>query len=276
MAETRTDVGRGPQRRSPAVPRGLTGDVRSDWADLGAPTGAPARFEVEMTAALPEPARRWLTHAIAPGTPLLTSVELVTHGQIRLGAWRGFTATQRMSAARGFVWAATARMTGLPFMGLPVTGFDRYTRYTGEMRWMLLGAVPVQTATGLDVTRSAAGRHAAEMLVLLPAAGLSPQVKWRSLDADRAVARIKVGSGFHEVTLTVAASGALTSMTMSRWGATTKGSFAERVFGADLGAEATFDGFTVPRAVTAGWEHGTAGWPQGQFIRYTIDSANYR
>lgn len=276
MADTRTDVGREPQRRSPAVPRGLTGDVRSDWADLGAPTGAPARFEAEMTAALPEPARRDRMRQPPPGTPLLNSVELVTHGQIRLGAWRGFTATQRLSAARGFVWAATARMTGLPYMGLPVAGFDRYTRYTGEMRWMLLGAVPVRTATGLDVTRSAAGRHAGEVLVALPAAGLSPQVKWQPVDADRATARIKVGRGFHEVTLTVAAGGALTSITMSRWGQTGEAPFAERVFGADLDAETTFDGFTIPGAGTAGWDHGTPGWAEGQFIRYTVDSAHYR
>jgi hypothetical protein len=267
MAETRTspaDVGRGPRQRNSPVPPGLTGDVRSDWADLGAPTGAPARFDAEMTAALPEPVRRWLTHAIAPGTPLLTSVELAMTGQIRLGEWRGFAATQRVSAARGFVWAATTRM-----MRLPVAGFDRYSRYTGEMRWRVLGAVPVRSAAGVDVTRSAAGRHAGEVLVALPAAALSPQVKWRPVDADRATARIKVGRGFHDVTLTVAAGGALTSLTMSRWGPVGTGTFAERMFGADLSADATFDGFTIPCAVTA-------GWTDEQFIRYTVDGAHYR
>jgi hypothetical protein len=271
MADIRQDVDRGPLHRPSAIPRGLTGDVRSDWADLGAPTGGPARFGVEMTATLPEPIRRWLSHAIAPGTPLLTSVELVMRGEIRLGAWRGFTATQRVSAARGFVWAATTRRSGLP-----IAGFDRYSRYTGEMRWRLLGAVPVMSAAGPDITRSAAGRHAGEVLVALPAAALSTQVKWQPVDADRATARIKVGRGFHEVTLTVAGDGALTSITMSRWGDTGGGSFADRVFGADLGAPATFDGFTIPRVVTAGWDHGTSGWAEGQFIRYTVDSAHYR
>ena len=178
---------------------------------------------------------------------------------------------QKMSAARGFVWAATARMRGLP-----VTGFDRYSRYTGEMRWMLLGAIPVQTATGLDVTRSAAGRHAAEVLVALPAAGLSPQVRWQPVDTDRATARIKVGRGFHEVTLTVAADGALTAMAMSRWGQTGDGPFVERVFGADLGAETTFDGFTIPGTGAGGWDYGTPGGAEGQFIRYTVDRAHYR
>ena len=42
-------------------------------------------FEPTMTRGLPEPARRWLGHAIAPGTPLWGSVELTMHGRIKLG-----------------------------------------------------------------------------------------------------------------------------------------------------------------------------------------------
>jgi hypothetical protein len=257
--------------RVTVAPYGLSGDVRSDWADLGAPTGGPAPFRPEMTTGLPEPARRWLTHAITPGPPLLTAVEQVTHGQVNLGGWRSFTAVQRVSAVRGFVWSASLRR-----YGLPVVGFDRFSRYTGQRRWRAFDAVPISTADGPDVTRGAAGRHAGEVLVAVPAAALSPQVKWRPIDADRAAARIKVGSGFHEVVLTVAGTGALTSITLTRWGVTGDGSYADRVYGADLGAEATFDGFTVPAAVTTGWDHGTAGWTAGQSMRSTIDSAHYR
>jgi hypothetical protein len=53
-------------------------------------------------------------------------------GHIRLGGWRPFTA-QQVLAPSGFVWAATARVAGLP-----VTGFDRYSSGTGQMRWRLL------------------------------------------------------------------------------------------------------------------------------------------
>ena len=235
------------------------------------PTMAPASFHPDMTADLPEPVRRWLTHAIAPGTPMLLSVELATHGQIRIGAWRDYTAVQETSALRGFVWAANARA-----WGMPIVGFDRYSRHTGQMRWRALGTIPVTSAAGPDVTRSAAGRHAGELLVSLPAAALSPQVKWRAVDDGTIAARIKVASGFHEVVLSVSDEGALTSMVMSRWGATGRGSFAERVFGAELGADATFDGYTIPCEVTAGWDRGTDEWAGGQFIRYTVDGARFR
>ncbi|AGZ43839.1 DUF6544 family protein [Actinoplanes friuliensis] len=254
-----------------AYPRGLTDDVRTDWGDLGEATGKPAVFGEGDLSALPEPVRRWLTHSIAPETPLLTAVEVTTHGTVRDSAWRDFSATQRLSPARGFVWAANGTMAGMP-----VTGFDRYTRLTGQKRWRLLSRVPVRTADGPDLTRSSAARLAGDLLIVAPAAALSSRVKWQPLDADRAVARIRVDAGYHEVTLTVAADGSLTSMSMPRWGADTRGSFSERVFGADLTDETTFEGFTIPGTVVAGWDHGTAAWADGQFLRYTVDAAHYR
>jgi hypothetical protein len=48
-------------------------------------------FDPAAIMGLPGPARRWLGHAIAPGTPLWSSVELTMHGQIKLGRWRPFT-----------------------------------------------------------------------------------------------------------------------------------------------------------------------------------------
>jgi len=38
-------------------------------------------------AGLPEPGRKWLTHAIDPGTPLSRGVVLGMQGHIRIGRW---------------------------------------------------------------------------------------------------------------------------------------------------------------------------------------------
>ncbi|HEY2290488.1 MAG TPA: DUF6544 family protein [Thermoanaerobaculia bacterium] len=45
---------------------------------------ATRTFDPAALAHLPEPARRYLTHAIAPGTPLASAVRLKMHGEIKL------------------------------------------------------------------------------------------------------------------------------------------------------------------------------------------------
>ncbi len=202
----------------------------------------------------------------APRSP--PAVELRTHGEIFLGRWAPFTAVQRLSVSGGFVWAATARP-----LRLPVRGFDRWTRGTGQMDWRLLGAVPLIRAAGEDVTRSAAGRHAGELLVALPTAALAPEVSWRPVDDERAVAVVGGAGGSHEVTVAVAADGALTEVVMRRWGPLGHGSFGERPFGAQLHGEVSAGGLRIPRRVTAGYDYGTERWARGQFIRWTVEDA---
>jgi hypothetical protein len=250
----------------PSVPRGLTEVAAHDWAVLGLPAADPVPCPPGATAGLPEPVRRWLDHAVADGTPLARAVELRMHGEIFLGRWSPFTAVQRLSVTGGFVWAATARL-----LGLPIRGFDRWTSGAGEMRWRLFGRVPMISATGADVTRSAAGRHAGELLVALPTAALAPEVGWRPVDDERAVATVRVGEGTHEVTVTVGPDGALTELAMQRWGPLGRGAFGVRPFGATFDGDLRVAGLRIPRRVTAGYGFGTDRWAEEQFIRWTVD-----
>jgi hypothetical protein len=106
----------------PPVPRAAR-SLRAEWARLAElPGRGQPGFDPSTVADLPEPARRWLVHAITPGTPLWRSVTLTMRGKIRIGAWRSFTATQVIAPSEGYVWAATVRI-----FALPVTGFDRLT-----------------------------------------------------------------------------------------------------------------------------------------------------
>ena len=168
------------------------------------------------------------------------------------------------------MWAATARL-----LGLPVSGFDRYTRGSGQMRWRLLNALPVMRAGGPDVTCSAAGRHAGELVLYAPTAAVDGPISWRAVDEDHAIARVQLESIAIDVTITVTASGALRELVLTRWGNPASTSYAEHIFGAAFEDEVTFGGVTLPREVTAGWHYGTARWPEGQFIRYSIDDARY-
>jgi len=239
-----------------------------EWKRLAAGGPPPEPFDPDMVVDLPEPARRWLAHAIAPGTPLWRSVELEMHGTIKIKGWRPFTATQVIAPPEGYIWAARASV-----YGLPVTGYDRLSSGSGEMRWRLLGVVPVVTASGPDLFRSAAGRLASE-IALLPTA--FQMAAWRLGDApDTAVATWQIGAESIDVALHVAPDGRLLDVLLQRW-SDAGGAFGYVPFGVACEQERTFDGVTIPSDIRAGWWWGTDREAEGAFFRAEITSATHR
>jgi hypothetical protein len=68
------------------------------------PSGERA-FRCGQLTGLPEAARRYLEHAIAPGALLGSAVRLRMHGEVKLGRWLPFTAEQVIPSAAGRVMA---------------------------------------------------------------------------------------------------------------------------------------------------------------------------
>jgi hypothetical protein len=251
-----------------AVPREAR-TVGAEWDRLAEASVSPPVFGSALIKDLPEPARRWLAHVIAPGTPLWRTAVVTMRGQIRLGAWRPFTARQVITVPEGYIWAATARM-----VGLPVTGFDRLSSGTGQMHWRLLGLVPVMTADGPDITRSAAGRLAAE-IVLVPTAFRT--VTWTSgAHGDSAIATCQAGGETEHAELRVGPDGRLLGLIVNRWGNPDGEPYGRYPFGMTTEAEATFAGVTLPAVFRAGWWWGTDRQESGEFFRARITGAAFR
>ena len=123
-----------------------------------------------------------LQASIAAGTPLARSARLGMRGAVKLGRWWiPFRARQVSAPQHGLVW--TARAGGVGF-----TGLDGYAGGQGAMQWTLLGLLGCSHAQGPDISRSAAGRVAAEAVwvptALLPRFG----VTWQAADAHRLTA----------------------------------------------------------------------------------------
>ena len=252
----------------PSVPRAAR-SVRREWDMLSRSTQPLEVFDPALLSDLPEPARRWLSHAITPGTPLWQSVELSMRGQIRLGAWRPFTARQVLAPPRGLIWAANASL-----FGVPVTGFDRFSSGSGQMRWRLAGLVPVMSASGLDVTRSAAGRLLGEM-ALAPTTFRA--ASWaQGSDADRIVATCQIGGEDESVELHIGPDGRLLGALMQRWGNPNGAPFGRYPFGVAIEAEQTFGGVTIGSKLRAGWWWGTDRQAEGEFFRAQITAADFR
>ena len=75
------------------------------------------------------------------------------HGEIKLKRWLAFSAEEVICWDRGFIWQASVRMGALT-----IRGSDRFIDGQGAMNWKLFGLVPFITASGPDISRSAAGR----------------------------------------------------------------------------------------------------------------------
>lgn len=245
--------------------------VREIWQRLARSGEHRDVFDPEMTDRLPEPAQRWLIHAIRPGTPMARAVVLEMHGRIRIGRWRPFRAVQVQAPPEGFVWAARASVGPIP-----ITGFDRYADATGQMSWRLVGRIPVITAAGADIDLSAAARLAMDA-VFVPTRFLGADVSWRAgADSDSAVAEWKVGEHIMPVEMRVGSDGALQSVTMTRWANPTGRPWAYYPFGGTTEDERVFAGITLPTRIRAGYFFGTDEWSEGEFFRATITDATFR
>jgi hypothetical protein len=224
---------------------------------------APGSFTGAELAGLPEPARRYLAHAIAQGTPLATSARLRMRGHIKLDRWLPFRARQVLNPHHGFVWAA--RTAGV------VTGSDRYVDGAGGMAWKLAGLVSVMHANGPDVSRSAAGRAGAEAIwvptALLPRFG----VRWSADGPDQVTASYHIGDVPLEVHYRLDADGRLVSFVFDRWGdPDNRGDWTWHPFGGEVTGWHTFGGVTIPSSGRVGWFFGADRWPGSEFFRYQI------
>lgn len=216
------------------------------WETLRVPPGT-ATFDTNSIAHLPEPAKRYFRHAIAPGTRLARSVVVEMQGRIGLkpGAEKlPFQAVQILAIPTGFFWRATVD-EGM----LKITGSDRYVAGEGAMLWFIGYGIPIVRASGVDVTRSAAGRMALEAPLLLPSA-LLPETgaRWEAIDAFSAKVHLQIGSEQLALVLTVALDGRLERIEMQRWdpeGLDGKPGYVLWV-GDQLTEERSFGGYTIP------------------------------
>jgi hypothetical protein len=140
---------------------------RAEWNRLAALQPAtPEHFIPEMVAELPEPAQRYFSFTIQPGTALLPVAEIDMGGQFSLGtrddpAYHPMEARQILAAPEGFVWAMRTRG------GIPLSGSDS----AGWTRFRIFWLIPVARLGGdPDHRRSAFGRYVAEAVIWSPAA----------------------------------------------------------------------------------------------------------
>ncbi len=155
-----------------------------------------------------------------------------------------------------------------------MTGLDRLSSGSGQVHRRLGGLIPVMSATGPNVTRSAAGRLAGEMALVpttFPAATWTP-----GSDDDHVVVTWRINGQDESAELHIGPDGRLLGVLMQRWGNPNGAPFGRYPFGVAIEAEQTFTGVTIGSVLHAGWWWGTDRQPEGEFFRAQITGATFR
>jgi hypothetical protein len=202
---------------------------------------------------LDEPVRRYFAHALGDGAPRARGARLRLRGRIKVGAWLRYDSVWE-GDGRSFSWRATAGLGPLAVLRIHDRFADRVAWMDVRLRTPPLRLLHVENE---DTARSGAGRAALEALwapfSLLPERG----VRWRAEADEVVVASWEVPPETPELRISIAADGAVRSYSALRWRDAKSGYVP---FGADVHAERTFAGVTIPATITAGWGHGTADW----------------
>jgi len=246
----------------------LPGSTQPTWNLLATPDQKPFElFDSATLDDLPEPAARWLRRVLPDQTPLVRAIELVMQGEIRIGRWLPFTATQVLRAGVGFVWKPVVGGRLLRVLGADILGPD-----DARMEFRLHGRIPLAKSTGPDTARSGAGRLAAETVAWIPQAS-TPQAgaTWQPIDGNRAAVTLDAAGTDVQIVVEVDGQGQLQSVHLDRWNSANK-SPGLQPFGGDITHEyVTPDGVRIAGGGTIGWKHQTTEWPKGQFFRFDLD-----
>jgi hypothetical protein len=218
------------------------------------------RFDPAQISGLPEIAHRYFRHAVAPGTPIYSGLELEMEGNFLLGdkaKHQGYRmkARQVLTQSAEFVW-----MPRLRSGAMTITGSD--ARVAGEAwtRFWMLGVLPVaNVTTSPDMLRSAQFRGVVESALWLPTTLLPENgARWEQVGQNEARVTLTRFSPAIALHLKLDESGAVREVIGQRWSnANREQRFRLQPFGGMMSKEATFGGLTIPTEISVGNHYGT-------------------
>ena len=238
------------------------------WKEIADKTPATTtQFSPDLIQDLPEPAQRFFTYAISPGTPIGRAIEIDMTGQLGLGpkddpGYSDMRATQIMAPPYGFIWQVKTGQSPLT-----MSGSDGFTADKSWTRFWLMGTVPVARVKGHknkapDHRRSAFGRLVAESAMWAPDALLpSEYAQWVPLGPDSARVTVTYNGLSQELDIFVNAQGQLKKVIIPRWSDSNPGNvYQTQPFGGYVSEFRTFGGFRLPTHVEGGNHIGTEAY----------------
>lgn len=213
------------------------------------PDHDPMSFTHELIQDVPEPARRYLVHALADSRLCPYRVKLLMDGSVSFGDGKKNLKTKSR-------YMITARL------GYALRGFcpprlhlhEYYHKDMGEKIWTSMLLWAVKKHQGDETSRSLREKFALH-LIWLPSA-LLPQFGtiWRTIDENSAQAKLLVDQEPIDINLTIGTDGALRSARVTRW-TSPEESFTYLM---EVEKEESFEGIVIPSQVRIFWKDDSA------------------
>lgn len=242
----------------------LSAEITSDIDRLlaAADTAPGPLVTAAMLAGLPEPARRYFTHAGVIGRAIPRTVRLTQSGRIRASSeadWMALEAEEVYSVSPpAFLWR-----TWLPKAVLPIAlGRDAYLEGEGSILIKLLALFPVADERGAQLREAGLMRFLNEM-VWFPAALLGPAVRIEADGPDSFVATLSDHGLEATATFFVDPQGRLTNFRARRYNTGTR---SIETWETPMAAYGSFAGLQLPVRGSAVWR-----LPDGDLTYIEID-----
>lgn len=200
---------------------------------------------------LPEPVRRYLTHAGIIGTPWIKTARLGYSGKFRTGAdkpWMGMTATQvYQTNPPAFHWQARLSIMGLPLL----SGSDTYKDGHGHMFGRMAGLFTIFDARGPEMDQGTMVRYLQEM-IWFPTAFLGENITWAAVSDHAADVTFHDGGRSVSARLYIDDEGRLLTFRAERY-AEKGGDFVMRVWTTPMAEYGLRGGLNLPVRGQAVW-----------------------
>lgn len=248
----------------------MTTEINQIWQNLENHATLKPTFNPDLINNLPEPVQRYFLNAITPGTPLATGVKLKMHGYIQATKEKRLTmqATEILTA-QGFVWQA--RMGNRFFH---IKGADYYYNQLGKVEFKIWGFIPFFNEENANITRSSIGRCGGELFWLPSALLPQNQVTWQALDNNTIQASFNIDGETITLTFIIDEHGRVLEAKLPRWGNQITDKHWQYIpFGGTFSQETSFQGYTIPSQINAGWWLGTEQYDG--FFQASIEEAEF-
>lgn len=238
-------------------------------------------FDSAMLAGLPNPAQRYLRHAIKPNARLASSIEVTMHGAYTHSAditapKYPFHGKRIIRAGKGFVYKVVVPGEGL--QRIHENGLAFYANQQGYERAKYMYLVPIyfRLNNPADINRTFLERYITD-LILLPSALLpQPGVEWRAIDEQHASVTITQDGQALTLKLKIGSAGELQEVSFDYWSA--KGgakTYQSIPCGMQIHREQSFGDYTIPSSFNFIWWYNLPDREPGTIFEFELDSARF-